>query len=102
MKSCYTIPIGDTCAIADVCDYYGEGVIISRISVPEKFRMQGYGQALLNQIFSEADNEHTNLYLEIASSDGPSYDELMSWYARNGFREWNGIFRRRPKRNRNA
>lgn len=93
MKSCYMIP--DVRAIADVCDYYGIGRIITRINVPLEHRHKGYAHELLQQILDDADKEHINLYLEISPSDGLTYQELEAWYMRHGFHYWKGIYRRR-------
>jgi predicted GNAT family N-acyltransferase len=97
MKSCYVIQVSPVrIAIADLCDYYGEGWIITRINVPMQFRGKGFGSELLKQICSDADKEKQTLFLEIQSSDGLSYRELEEWYLRYGFRNCKGIYKRNP------
>jgi len=99
MRSCYTLRLDEArIAIADLCDYYGTGMILTRINVPEKYRGQGHANALLKQVLDDADREGVRLYLEIQSSDGLSYDELERWYLRNGFARWRGIYRRLPQK----
>jgi GNAT superfamily N-acetyltransferase len=97
MKSCYWKKLGDVhIAIADLCDYYNLGFIITRINVPRAFRGQGEGRELLKQITSDADKEGRRLFLEISPSDGLSFHELEAWYMRAGFKRWKGIYMRRP------
>lgn len=98
MRSCYTIPVDNTCAIADVCDYYGTGMILTRINVPAEARGKGIGSKLLNEVTSAADVEGIVLYLEINPYGPLNYDALEAWYFRNGFKKWNGIYRRLPKK----
>lgn len=98
MQSCYIIKVGPMrIAIADLCDYYGKGLIITRINVPRDYRGQGHARELLRQITADADKTHTTLFLEIMSSDGLNYDQLEAWYKRAGFRSWHGIYKRKPK-----
>lgn len=82
-------------AILDLVDYYGQGLIITRINVPMAHRGKGIGRKLLQQCCADADKLGVTLWLEIQSSDGPSYDELEAWYKRNGFKG-NMIYRRKP------
>lgn len=83
-------------AVADLCDYYNQGLIITRINVPRACRGEGHGSALLKEITDEADRTGTTLWLEIMPSDGLTYEQLRDWYIRNGFKDLGGIFRRRP------
>ena len=99
MKNCFYEKLGPTdLAIADLCDYYGHGMIITRINVPKGvFRGTGIGTKLLNAITNEADVTCTKLFLEISPSDGLNYAQLQEWYERHGFKPWKGIFKRNPK-----
>lgn len=97
MKSCYIVRLsGGRGAIADLCDYYGRGMIITRINVPAEYRGQGFGKELLQQILADADAEGVTLWLEISPSDGLDYDQLHDWYTRNGFK-YRGIYKRKPR-----
>lgn len=97
MKTCYVIK--EHRAIADLCDYYGKGMYITRINVPVASRGQGVARALLQIILDEADREGVRLYLEIAASDGLDRDQLEAWYERHGFSQDRcmGFFIRRPQ-----
>lgn len=97
MRSCFIAKTSATrIAIADVCDYYGQGYIITRINVPEGERGKGIGNKLLKEILNAADEEGMNLFLEIKPSGEMNYGDLEAWYCRNGFKKWNGMYRRRP------
>lgn len=99
MKSCYIIKVDSTSiAIADLCDYFGDGFIITRINVPIEYRGKGFGSQLLNLILTEADKTNTTLFLEILSSGALSYSDLEKWYKRHGFKDWCGILRRKPNK----
>lgn len=98
MRSCYVEYLSPVkIAIADLCDYYGEGMIITRINTPIAFRGKGYGNTLLKRITADADAEGIVLFLEISPSDGLSFEQLKAWYLRNGFAYWKGIYRRLPQ-----
>lgn len=86
-------------AVVDLTDYYGHGLIITRINVPAEHRRKGIGNELLKQVIADADREKVNLFLEINSYGGMSYDDLQLWYERNGFTNMfhSGVFVRRPK-----
>jgi ribosomal protein S18 acetylase RimI-like enzyme len=85
MKTCYVDT--DHRAIADLVSP-GELTrhwTITRINVPEQFRGNGYGSALLDQIIADADAEREVLQLEISPSGGLSFRQLEDWYKRRGF-----------------
>lgn len=84
-------------SIADLCDYYDRGMIITRINVPEASRGQGNGSALLKKICAAADAEGVTLFLEIAPSGPLNFKALQEWYGRYGFKPWLGMYRRQPK-----
>lgn len=96
MKNCYVDE--EHISIADLCDYYGKGLVITRINVPSQYRGNGYGSALLKQIVKDADTDRVSLFLEILPSGGLNYTQLKSWYGRYGFQPWNGIMRRVPRK----
>jgi len=85
-------------AVMDLVDYYGKGLIITRINVPVAHRKQGIANRLLRECLVEADRTRTTLWLEILSSGEMSYTDLYDWYSRHGFRDVGGIMRRRPKK----
>lgn len=86
-------------AVLDMCDYYGEGQIITRINVPESHRGLGHGRALLKQALDWADSTQTALFLEINPSGPLDYHQLADWYERHGFREIaTGMWRRKPQK----
>lgn len=87
-------------AVADLCDYYGKGLVLTRINVPVAFRGQGHARELLAEILAEADTTKTRLWLEIGASDGLDADQLRAWYSRHGFRDIGGIFTRKPQESR--
>ena len=92
MKTCFVNY--DHRAIVDLCPYE-DGLIITRINVPELSRGKGIGSALLNEVLREADKTNTTLYLEILSSGPLSYDQLEAWYKRHGFKG-NMLYIRKP------
>jgi len=99
MKTSFYRRIDDvSLAVADLCDYYSIGLIITRINVPAKHRNKGIGSALLKEITAAADASNTTLYLEIAPSGDLDYEQLEEWYKRHGFKPWKGIYRRRPNK----
>jgi len=81
---------------ADLCDYYGHGMILTRINVPIASRGKGVGSRLLDSILADADKDNITLFLEISPSNGLSYEQLEKWYLRKGFSPWNGVYRRLP------
>lgn len=96
MKTNYIIHLDQmSIAIADLCDYHGKGLMITRINVPPKYRGMGYGRVLLSQIIADANRTNTTLFLEIHSSGKMTYDQLSAWYRRYGF-EGIGFYRRLP------
>jgi hypothetical protein len=95
MQSCYVDY--KTRAIADLVDYYGLGMLITRINVPVKERGKGAGRKLLAEIVADADRTHTTLFLEIVPTGGMTEEQLTAWYGRYGFKYWKGVFRRRPR-----
>lgn len=76
--------------------YYGEGKLLTRINVPDKYRGDKVGSRLLKTILAQADIEKITMFLEIMPSGPLGYEELEAWYFRNGFKKWNGIYRRKP------
>lgn len=97
MQTAYYKKIDSTSlAVLDLVDYYGEGLIITRINVPKKHRGKGYASVLLKECIADADETKTTLFLEIQSSDGLSYEQLEAWYRRHGFKGFT-MFKRRPK-----
>lgn len=97
MKSCYWLKLSEfQIAIADLCDYYHRGWIITRINVPEMFRGSGHGRKLLELITKDADAEKVVLFLEPAASGGLTQEQLVAWYNRHGFKYSKGILRRLP------
>jgi ribosomal protein S18 acetylase RimI-like enzyme len=97
MKTCYYIAHESRAACtADLCDYYDEGLILTRINTLPHCRGKGFARTLMREITADADREGITLYLEINASGDMSYDQLAAWYERNGFEDIGGIYRRRP------
>lgn len=94
MKSCYVDKA--TRSIADLCDYYGKGMLLTRINVPKASRGKGHASALLTRILDDADEEGVTLFLEISPSDGLDYSQLEAWYHRHGFKSIGLLLRRKP------
>lgn len=86
-----------TRSIADLCDYYGRGLLLTRINVPKASRGQGHARALLERILDDADRERVTIFLEISPSDGLNFAQLEAWYLRHGFVECAGFYCRTPK-----
>lgn len=90
--------------LADLDDFYANSgtfsYMINRINVPFKFRGNGYGSALLNQILADADKEGEELYLFINPYGEMTYEQLEKWYKRHGFTYWKGGCYRRKNGNR--
>jgi len=84
-------------AVLDLVDYYNEGLIITRINVPKPHRGKGIAHKLLTQCCDDADILGIDLWLEIQSSDGLSYDQLEAWYKRHGF-EGNCVYLRKSRK----
>lgn len=83
-------------AVADLCDYFGHGLIVTRINVPREHRGRGIASEILREICREADAEGVRLCLEVSSSDGLDADQLRDWYERHGF-SGSGVMIRMPK-----
>ncbi len=83
-------------AVVDLCDYYGKGLIITRVNVPAPHRGKGIASELLKEVTVAADQDRVNLYLEIAASDGLDNDQLRAWYERHGF-VGSAMLMRRPR-----
>ena len=97
MRTCY-VDEGSR-SIADLCDYYGKGMLLTRINVPQPVRGRGHARDLLARILRDADEEGVTLYLEILPSGGLTYYELEGWYLRAGFRcVVEGFYRRKPQK----
>ncbi len=99
METCYFSWLSNTHgAIADLTDYYNEGMLITRINVPQKHRGKGHGSKLLKKILIDADKYGVVLWLEILESGGLSKLQLIKWYERYGFKEYKGagFWRREP------
>jgi len=99
LQSCFTIKLSDyQCAIADLCEYYGKGYLLTRVNVPAEFRGKGYATQLLKQVLAAADEAQITLLLEVAPGIGSSMtaEQLRAWYSRHGFLDWKGIMRRKP------
>lgn len=102
MKSIYYIEEDSlAAAIADVVkmpidstkrEYY----VITRINVMERYRGQGYGTRILDEILKDADEENVTLFLEPIASGGLPQKELEEWYVRNGFIWGAWYMRRKP------
>lgn len=86
-------------AVLDLTDYYGHGLVITRVNVPEDFRGQRHGSRLLDKCLADADRDGVNLYLEISPSGPLDSAALVAWYRRRGF-EGNAttVMHRKPKR----
>ena len=97
MKTCYIDR--EHRAIADLTDYWGRGLLLTRINVPVQFRGQGVARRLLARVLTDADAEGITLWLEIMPSGGLSFEELKAWYERRGFRQvFPAVWRRDPSR----
>jgi predicted GNAT family acetyltransferase len=94
MKSCYMDK--ESRAIADLVDYYGKGMLITRINVPTSSRGKGAGSKLLRQIIADADRTNTVLYLEVVPTGTMNEEQLTKWYESYGFKYWKGFMRRKP------
>ena len=91
-----------TClAVLDLVDYYGKGLIITRINVPRNHRGKGIASTLLRRALHAADSESITLFLEISPSDGLNYEQLKAWYKRYGF-YGNYLYIRKPKPSRTS
>lgn len=95
MSSCYVDYT--TRSIADLVDYYGLGMLITRINVPPKERGKGAGAKLLKAILADADRTYTTLFLEVVPTGEMTEEQLTGWYGRHGFKYWKGVFRRQPR-----
>ena len=97
MKNCYYQKLENPpgLAVLDLVDYYGEGLMITRINVPTSHRGKGIGSRLLREALADADAEGITLWLEILAYGGLTNDQLRSWYERHGFRG-SSILKRNP------
>lgn len=89
-----------TLAVLDATDYYGQGMMITRVFVPLWTRGKGHGRTLLKHACDVADKTNTKLFLEISPYiDSPlDYYDLRRWYQRYGFNgPVCGIMRRLPR-----
>jgi ribosomal protein S18 acetylase RimI-like enzyme len=85
-------------AVADLVWHARKTYMLTRISVPPKFRGQGVASCLLKEILADADAEGIAIHLCISSSGGLDYQQLEAWYRRYGFVEKNClVYERLPK-----
>jgi GNAT superfamily N-acetyltransferase len=86
-----------TRAIADLTIVRSRLWEVNRINVPAKYRGQGLGSKLLAKICEDADRESVTLELTVYASGPLSTGDLIAWYKRYGFREYQGFMRREPR-----
>ena len=86
MKTCYTIPLGHTCAIADLTEIAPDRYELNRINVPRPYRRRQYGTALMKMLLADADSEGATLQLYINGSSGEMNEaQLRNWYTSFGW-----------------
>lgn len=86
-------------AIAQLCRHR-DGLMLTNIHVPYQFRERGIGRRLLLQVLAAADECGKTIYLCASSSGAMSDEELVAWYSRYGFEEFNVmVLRRKAKEN---
>lgn len=99
MKTSYYRHLNTTCLIVlDLVPYVVDAAentyLITRINVPNRkdangkpYRGNGHASELLRLCLKDADAEGATLLLEVSPSDGLSFDELVAWYVRYGFKQ---------------
>lgn len=70
---------------------------VNRINVPFKHRGKGIGRELMKAMIENADEEKATLVLDINPYGEMTYNDLRSWYERNGFKKVNSRFVRKPQ-----
>lgn len=105
VETCYTSRV-DATHIA-IVDLVRPGILtsdwtITRINVPRHCRGRGEGSKLLDAVLADADTEGAALQLEIAPSDGLTYEQLEAWYMRRGFQHKKHFMQRLPRKEEHA
>jgi predicted GNAT family acetyltransferase len=86
MLTCYYEIIGHQLCVLDLSpNLLGEGMVINRVNVPERFRGQGFGRKVMAACLHDADIEGVTLSLDINPYGRMTRSELESWYLRCGF-----------------
>lgn len=89
MHIIYTLSLPGTIksAIADLqaCSFHVDGLLLTRINVPQGCRGIGVGSALLQRICQDADIAGITLFLEIMPSGPMRLEALEAWYIRYGW-----------------
>ena len=79
-----SFPIG----IAEASYMSGEGMYyFNRLYVNPKYRKNNYGTRLLNTLLDYIDSKNSVLCLDINPYGEMTYDQLKSFYMKNGFKE---------------
>lgn len=60
---------------------------LNRVNVPAKWRGQGIGRRLMQEVLDEADQLGVTLVLDINPYGDMDYQALSAWYQRVGFTE---------------
>lgn len=102
MRNCYTIPLGHTCAIADLTEIGERHYELNRINVPVQYRRRQYGTILMQIVLADADKEGVTIYLWINGTagglTGMNEAELRNWYTSFGWiTNQDGSMTRPPK-----
>lgn len=96
MRGGYSLRIGPVgLAVLDIVqhhDYARPTYVITRVNVPERYRGQGHGSALLRQVCDDADRERVVLILEVSSYGDMDNEQLRRWYYRYWFRQVAGRY----------
>jgi len=86
---------GSTADFVEVDEFFGPGLLMTRLLVPRGLRRQGYGNKLLKRVCIAADASETIIYVQPSPyPDSPlQFAELVAWYERHGFkRAPNGLW----------
>ena len=102
MRGCYYQKLDNAyLAVIDLFPLGSDVWEVSRINVPARYRGQGIGSRLMDQLLEDADAEGVTLQLTINPYGGLTYEQLQDWYERRGFvqsRDVDGyIFIREPE-----
>lgn len=98
MPNCFFRKLTDPVGLANIQldDYYGRGMQITRIRVPEEHRRKGIAREMLKECCAAADQHNVILFLEIVPSGKMTWEDLERWYISFGFRHWHGTYIRKP------
>ncbi len=75
--------------------FYGQWFYIIELYVPKKHRNKGIASKLINKMIKWANKNKYSLILEVTPYEGSTYNKLVKFYEKFGFKYTNGYMIKR-------